>query len=465
MLIVGGLIIRVSPQPDRAFAWSGFFSLSPDCADFRETDIKLLADNGFNFTRVFFNFSTLRFPNYPEDGRLVNENELRDLDQLIARGMEYGVHIQLSMSFYLDEGGNAKTDGSIAANDSEWAIVSDYWAMLARRYAGVPGRYLSFDLCNEIQPAGGEDIDYPKAKLGEMVSAIRAEDPERVLLYSFQGNPNAAWVEAAASLGLALGCHPYYPQYITTTDFSYAEQNPYAYPCWPQPWFPIGKVQDGQSQLIIEGTLSGGTPVQEGSCFYGRLYTTALPEGTAQVEIRVRGGYARLDTIIVSGSMGEVVMVPHDTADYLDYSDPLPLAVLDDGSYTNSENRLIDGEGVYEADVKPYEDIAAKYGVGFMVNEFGIFCSKVYWDIGVVAAYHDSVLQMLTDHGLGWCYCELYNTLPKHLVIMPGSGETQFQWSGATEKPLTVTCESGEELEYIVNEELMDVFLKYTSEA
>lgn len=494
------------PEPTQAAlpsSWrgAGLSSLKngsgSECADFRETDIKLLADSGFNFTRVFFNFSTLRFPDYPEDGRLVNENELRDLDQLIAWGMEYGVHIQLAMSFYLDECGNAKTDGSIAANDGEWAIVRDYWAMLARRYAGIPSKYLSFDLCNEIQPVEGDDFDYSKAKLGEVVSAIRAEDPERVLLHSFQGNPDADWVEAAASLGLAVGCHPYYPQYIATTDYAYAEQNPYAYPCWPQPWFPIGKVQDGQAPLVIEGslsgaelslyvndgmegteirvssggqlletfTLSGGTPLEEGSCFYGRLYTAALPEGTAQVEIRVSGGYARLDTVIVSGSMGEVVMVPHDTADYLDFSDPLPLVVRDDGTYTNSEDRLIDGEAVYEVDVKPYEDIAEKYGVGFMVNEFGIFGSNVYWDIGIVAAYHDSVLQMLTGHGLGWCYCELYNALPKHLIIMPGSGVTQFQWSGATEQPLTVTCESGEELEYIVNKELMEVFLKYTREA
>lgn len=124
-------------------------------SDFRETDIKLLADNGFNFTRVFFGFSTLRFPDYPEDGRLVNENELRDLDQLIAWGMEYGVHIQIAMSFYLDEGGNEKMDGSIAANDAQWAMVQDYWTMLARRYAGIPSRYLSFDLSNEVQSMEG----------------------------------------------------------------------------------------------------------------------------------------------------------------------------------------------------------------------------------------------------------------------------------------------------------------------
>ena len=467
-----------------------------ECTDFRETDIKFLADNGFNFARIFLGFSTLRFPNYPEDASLVNENELRDLDQLIAWGMEYGVHIQISMSFYLDENGNDKKDDTIAANDAEWALVQEYWTMLARRYAGIPSQYLTFDLCNEVQPAQGEDVSYPKEKLGELISSVRAADSERVLLYSFQGNPNADWVDAAASLGVAIGCHPYYPQYITTTGWEYAEQNPYASPSWPQPWFPMGKVQDGAAPLILQGdlsgaelslhiddgvegtdiavyadetlvktiTLSGGTPTEGDEPFlYQTLYPITLPEGTSEVTIQVaEGGYAKIDTIRLSGSMGEVVMVPHDIADYPDRSDPLPLIIQADGTYTNSEDRFVDGDEIYQTDVKPYQDIAAKYGVGFMVNEFGIFGTNVNWDNDVVAAYHDTVLQMLTEQNIGWCYCELYNPIPNHLTLMPVSGQTEFQWQNATKEAVTISCESGKEMEYWVNRELMDVFEKYT---
>ena len=463
------------------------------CTDFRETDLKLLADNGFNFARVFFSFSTLRFPDYPEDGRLVNENELRDLDQLIAWGIEYGVHIQIAMSFYLDEGGNDKTDGSIAANDAQWAMARDYWTMLARRYAGIPSRYLTFDLSNEVQPQAGDDFSYAADKLGELVASVRAADAQRVLLYSCDLN----WVETTASLGLAVGCHAYYPKYIATTGYEYTEQNPYAVPSWPQPWFPMGMVQNGFAPLIIQGNLSdaeltlhvdglegteilveangepvetllisGGTPAEDGNVYYlGLLPAVTLPRGTTEVELRVsEGGYAMLDTIMVSGAMGDVVMVPHDTMDYPDYSEPLPLIVLDDGTYTNSEERMIDSAEIYLADVKPYQDIAAQYGVGFMVNEFGIFGSNVDWDIDVVAAYHDTVLQMLTEQNIGWCYCELYNPVPKHLVLMPAGGVTEFQWSNATEEPITVICESGEEWEYLINKELMEVFHQYTME-
>lgn len=462
------------------------------CTDFRETDIKFLADNGFNFARIFFSFSTLRFPDYPEDGRLVNKNELRDLDQLIAWGVEYGVHIQIAMSFYLDEGGNEKMDGSIAANDAQWAMVQDYWTMLARRYAGISSRYLTFDLSNEVQPQAGDDFSYAADKLGELVASVRVADAQRVLLYSCDLN----WVETTASLGLAVGCHAYYPKYITTTGYEYAEQNPYAVASWPQPWFPMGMVQDGAVPLVIQGNLSGaelsfhiwdgmegteisvrtdgapvetvvlsgGTPTEDGNFqYFEQLHSMTLPQGTAEVEIQIsEGGYAKIDTILVSGTMGDVVMVPHDIGDYPDRSEPLPLIVRNDGTYTNSEDRMVDGAEIYRMAVKPYQDIAAQYGVGFMVNEFGIFGANVNWDNDVVVAYHDTVLQMLTEQDIGWCYCELYNAVPNHLTLMPVVGGTEFQWSNATEESATVICESGEICEYLINKELMDVFQKYT---
>lgn len=110
----------------------------------------------------------------------------------------------------------------------------------------------------------------------------------------------------------------------------------------------------------------------------------------------------------------------------------------------------------------PYQDIAVQYGIGFMVNEFGIFGANVYWDNDVVAAYHDTLLKMLTEQDIGWCYCELYNPVPNHLVLMPAGGVTEFQWSNATVENVTVSCKSGKECEYLVNRELMDVFERYT---
>ena len=125
--------------------------------DFKEADLAFLADNGFNFTRVFFGFTSLRYPDFPEDITQINETELLELDQLIAWGIEYGVHIQLSM---IDTPGDLE---SMDLSEEEWENVRAYWEMLARRYAGIPSRYLTFDLANELQP-GEEDLENAAAQ-------------------------------------------------------------------------------------------------------------------------------------------------------------------------------------------------------------------------------------------------------------------------------------------------------------
>ncbi len=45
---------------------------------------------------------------------------------------------------------------------------------------------------------------------------------------------------------------------------------------------------------------------------------------------------------------------------------------------------------------------------------------------------------------------------------MPAGGVTEFQWSNTTKEAVTVTCESGEEWEYWINKELMEIFQQYT---
>ena len=148
-------------------------------------------------------------------------------------------------------------------------------------------------------------------------------------------------------------------------------------------------------------------------------------------------------------------MVPTDTEDYPDRTAPLPLIVSGDGTYTNSENRMIDADYIYETKVKPYQDVAEQYGVGFMVNEFGMFGTGVYWDISTVTAYHETYLEMLERYQLPWCYCETANVWPKHLVILYGE---RSQWAGATVEEVTVPREDGSADTVKVCRELLEVF-------
>ncbi len=471
-------------------SWKGFGLSS--CKDgrhiyrhFRESDVTFLAENGFNFLRVFFGFNTLRFPDYPEDGRLVNENELKELDQLVAWGIEHGVHIQISMGFYLDENGNCKLDDSsnmMPENDTQWSLVSDYWTMLSRRYAGISSRYLTFDLSNEIEPQN--DLAYQAEKLQEMVSSIRKADGSRVLLHSFPGNPNTEWMKVAASLGLAVGCHPYYPMNITTGDTG-SGSGSYFEPCWPMPVLPAWQIATGQSPLTLQGEISGaelsihvgksgpdarlevladGELIEEfsmpeslreenGECWYGEeMLTCTLPEGTGEAQIRVREEDAHIDTIIVEGSAGQTTVV--FSSDEPDDPEPLPIVIQEDGNYSNTENTTVTGEDIYRKAIAPYREIAEEHNVGFMIGEFGIFAGAD-WDIGVVTAYQNTMLEMFQKEGLGWCYCELYNG-GTHLLLREG---VRSQWSGATVEDAGLDPSDGP---CLVVKEMMECFRKYT---
>ena len=311
---------------------------------------------------------------------------------------------------------------------------------------------------NEVQPRERDDFAYTESKLGELVSSVRAADAQRVLLYSCDLN----WAETTASLGLAVGCHAYYPKYIATTGYEYAEQNPLRrsflapalvpYGQWYRTVFvPLiiqGDLSEAELSLHVDGlegteilvqangeavetlVISGGTSSEDGNTHYqGLLPAITLPQGTTESGDPGLGGRLRHDGYdhdqrYHGGKWSWYPTTPWTTPDR---SEPLPLIVLDDGTYTNSENRMIDSAEIYQADVKPYQDIAAQYGVGFMVNEFGIFwlqcglghqCCR--WPITT------TVLQMLTEQNIGWCYCELYNPISKHLVLMPAGGVTEF---------------------------------------
>lgn len=464
---------------------------------FRETDVKLLAENGFNFLRLFFDFGSMRYPHYNEAWGQVNRNELEELDQFLAWCIEYGIHLQISMEYYQQTDGNSKYDATMPVSEEEWAVTRTYWEMLAKRYADIPSKYLSFDLCNEIEPLnelnrGLIEFDTAINGIASVRDVIWNADPDRVLLYSFANGPDTKVVKAIAELGLAIGCHSYQPTTIVDLDWEYANTNPYADVVWPQPVFPMGKICEGQAPLTITGAISDtklsfhiwtadgessvevfadGKKLQEFPLtdgvqsdqnphdyyFYDILYSVEIPEGTQEITMWVRDGYARFDTIIIGGDGYTVTMMPSDTGYYLDQSEPLPLVINSDGTYTNTKNEVYDADRIYRETIEPYRTIAEQYKVGFMVNEFGSYGTGVYWDIDTITAYHETMLELMEKYEIGWCYCETYNVFPKHLIIQYGD---KSQWEGATVDE--VIYDYGDHTETIkVCRELLEVFRKH----
>ena len=463
---------------------------SEEYMHYEESDIVFLKENGFNFGRLYLDFETLRYPDYPTDPYMINLKELEELDQLLAWAIQNDIHIQISMRGYMDENGVYLKDAPqiMPETDAAWELTQAYWTMLAERYAGISSKYITFDLCNEAQPNENE-IQKHKEKLGTMVSAIRSIDPERVMLYSQWNMGNIQWAEAIVSLGIGLGCHPYLPTYITVGGNS--ETSPYAEPVWPQPYFPTGQLMSGNAQQHFEGEVAGsemkihlwysdeyvtirvyadgqlineikpqGLPGENGEFFYyDELYSTKIPENVEKVSLQVLDGFARIDNIIFEKNGISTNLIPCDTMAIPDESEPVTIFVHGDGTYSNSENIVYDAERIYQTAIEPYKKIAENNNVGFIVNEFGMFGVKIDWDIEIVTAFHEEYLELLENNGIAWSYCEIANYFPKHLVILFFE---ESQWANATEEDITYTLSNGETVTVRVCKELLDVFHKYT---
>lgn len=460
---------------------------------FAESDVRFLAENGFNFTRLYLSFETLRYPDFPQDPRMVSQRELRDLDQLLAWCMEYDVHLQIAMNDYLNADGTGKGQGEgMPQSEEEWVLVREYWTMLARRYAGIPSRYLSFDLCNESEPKEGDgQLETCRQELSALVSSIRAVSPDRVLLYSQPDRENLEWTEAVASLGVAIGCHVYTPS-GALLGHREVEGNPDTQMIWPLPYFPVGLVGDGRAKITLTGQVdnselrfhlekSGKSPVvavyadgtllermtlegtlgEKNDYFHDGYYSVSIPAGVKKVELKVERDILWLSTLILDREGVQTVMVPSDAYGARDLTAPAPLVIQGDGTYTNTEHTYCDADWIYEHAVQPVQEIAERYGVGFMINEFGVAANRVNWDIETVNAYHQTYLEMMDRYDLGWCFLEISNRFPKHFVILDG---TESQWAGATVEEVTYTYDDGSTETIRVCKELTEVFRRYNEQ-
>ena len=112
--------------------------------------------------------------------------------------------------------------------------------------------------------------------------------------------------------------------------------------------------------------------------------------------------------------------------------------------------------------IVPYNTVKAtaeKYGVGFVCNEFAMCGVRVYWDIGLVTAVHETYLNMMKKYDLGWCYSEEFNIFPKHLRILYGD---ESQWTGATVEEVTYTYDDGRTETVKYCKELVDQLRAHT---
>lgn len=226
------------PPRRRGFNLLEKFSPQRGYGPFREEDFAIIREWGFDFARL-----PLDYRNWsdPADWRRLDEAVLREIDQAVSWGREYGVHVSLnfhrapgySVNRSYREPFNLWTDAE-ALEACAW-----HWARFAERYADVPAEALSFDLLNEpAMMAPGDKrlvtMTHYAPVIDRLVDEIRAHAPARPIWVEgglWGSLPTPARPEADVGRSL----HLYAPLTLTHWRAAFidgAEQ-------WPEPAWPM----------------------------------------------------------------------------------------------------------------------------------------------------------------------------------------------------------------------------------
>jgi aryl-phospho-beta-D-glucosidase BglC (GH1 family) len=268
--------VRTFPYPrplpeipaDRLPAWKGFNlqykfhrdwanTALPDVPDnVAEKDFRRIARLGFNFARIPLDY---RIWITGGDWRQFNEAALQEIDRIVALGRTYGVHVCLN--FHRAPGYTVNTPAeakSVWTDPEAQEVCILHWRTFARRYKGIPSRELSFNLFNE---PSGVDADTHLAVVTRIVEAIRAEDPNRLVIcdgldYGNQPEPRLR------ALGVRQATRGYQPFGLTHYKAGWVSgADTWPVPAWGIPVVPAhlyGSAKpDLQAPLGLEGDLGG----------------------------------------------------------------------------------------------------------------------------------------------------------------------------------------------------------------
>ena len=385
-----------------------------------EGEIRALAESGANFLRLWTSFTSFEGPAYGNKN-MVNMYYLEHLDQIIAWCIKYGLHVNISL---VNGPGMDNTYSMDEAHEKTATIFTDtayrnqflnWYKMLARRYAAVPNKYLSYNLMNECDPS--DDKNYLET-FGPIVKAIWEQSPNRVIVADVHGQNITG--ESMAALGVALSYHLYNPREFCVVkkveDPAYYESMTWPIPqmtsilyskeCTKEMGVPV---ELGGAPNVIEGDISGTLSIMISDlslgsavmrivadetviyeeipefvcngdpsvdlCYTEKPIEIKIPAGTKKLEISCTEKVFALSSVSILCDDGKNVYF-NVVGDNWQGTAPSKVLVNSDGSYQSSQT--IDARAAMNmkhglVSLNECKAIADKHKVGFMVGEFGIF--------------------------------------------------------------------------------------------
>jgi endoglucanase len=227
--------------------WRGFnllekFIASSANKPFEESDFAIMAKLGFDFVRLPMSYLC-----WTEEGNWRNllEDKLREIDQAVSFGKQYGVHV--SLNFHRGPGysvDRSKEEPFNLWRDAEAREAFNFhWKHFAERYKGIPNKEVSFNLLNEPATITNErnsivsEETYVEVVKGA-AQAIRSVDPNRLII------ADGLWwsrdpVPGLIDLNVAQSTRGYEPMQVSHYGASWV----YGAEQWPEPSWPLKQIE------------------------------------------------------------------------------------------------------------------------------------------------------------------------------------------------------------------------------
>ena len=192
-LTIPGIGINAFASPDknifdfpryRGFNLLAKFSGHGPRRQFEEEDFEIMAGWGFDFARIpmsYWNWAS------KDDWYAIDEDIMKDIDDVIELGKQYKVHVNLNMHRipgYCINGRDLEPFDLFEDSPENMQKALDaavyHWKLFAERYRGIPSERLSFDLINE-PPHMKDETRYVEI-VRALVGGIREKDPDRMII-------------------------------------------------------------------------------------------------------------------------------------------------------------------------------------------------------------------------------------------------------------------------------------------
>jgi aryl-phospho-beta-D-glucosidase BglC (GH1 family) len=239
----------------RGFNLLDYFSPFPpganDKSQSTNDDFKWMVDWGFDFVRL-----PMAYPRYihfdpnknvtPDDVLNINENVVDEIQELVYRAQQAGLHVCLNLhrapGYCINAGFHEPYN--LWKDEAARQAFYYHWAMWGKRFKNESSKKISFDLVNEptMRDDMNDQFSRSTAVPGEVyrkvaktaAEAIRKSNPDHLVIAD--GNSGGSSViPEIENLNIVQSCRGYYPHYVSHYRAPWVFKNPdeAPKPVWP----------------------------------------------------------------------------------------------------------------------------------------------------------------------------------------------------------------------------------------